>query len=94
MTSHMITTRGQVHACQRCHQTIMTGLAEGLLAHTDLTPLDKAGELAALLQGRWTYSLHNGELVYRDPIRIKGGSISGPVLAEHQCETRPGKVTT
>lgn len=87
MSQHLISTQVLASTCRRCGVMILSGLAEGLHAHVDLGQLDRAGEIAALLAGRWTYTLHSGELIYRDITRIAGNSISGPVLAAHRCKT-------
>ena len=85
MTNHLITTAitGSVHP--RCGGPVLVGVAEGINARVDLTPLNQAGEIAALLAGLDTYTLTRGGLVYRDAGRIAGRSIKGPVLAQHDC---------
>lgn len=90
MAKHLITTRAVGTLCPKCRQPILTGLAEGVPAHVDLTALDPAGEVNALLADRWTYTLtRGGELVHRDAIRIRGGHLRGPVLPDHHCGGRP-----
>ncbi|WP_329013132.1 hypothetical protein OG271_03855 [Micromonospora rifamycinica] len=85
MTGPLITTpvKPSIHA--RCGATVLTGNAEGLHARVDLVPLNRAGEIAALLAGLQTYTLTRGGLVHRDAGRIAGTALAGPVLAEHAC---------
>lgn len=88
MTGPLITTAvaGSVHP--RCGTPVLTGIAEGLLARVDLTPLNRAGEIRALIAGLQTYTLTRTGLVHRDACRIAGTALTGPVLAEHACHHR------
>lgn len=87
MSSHLITTPVAGGTCPRCHTLILTGWVEGLHAHVDLTALNPAGELHALLHARTTYTLTRAGLVHRDAGRIERGQLRGPVLAGHRCGT-------
>jgi hypothetical protein len=82
---HLITTTPKGELCPRCRCVTIAGIAEGLHARVDLTPLNPAGELAALLTDRWTYTLTRAGLVYRDSFRIASGHLRGPVLPAHRC---------
>lgn len=85
MTAHLITTEvtGGIHP--RCGTPVLTGNAEGVFARVDLTPLNRAGEIAALVEQLQTYTLTRLGLVHRDACRIAGTALQGPVLAEHSC---------
>lgn len=85
MTGPLITTSVTAAIHPRCGATVLTGHAEGLLARVDLTPLNRGGEIHALCAGLQTYTLTRTGLVHRDATRIAGGSLDGPVLAEHRC---------
>ena len=87
MSDHLVTTPAVAGTCPRCRCVILTGLAEGLRARVDPTALDPTAEVTALLAGRWTYTLTAGGLVHRDAGRIAGGTLTGPVLADHTCAT-------
>ena len=88
---HLITTVAKPETCPRCNTVTLAGVVEGLPARVDLAvTLDPTGEASAILAGRDTYTLlRTGELAYRDAGRIKGGSLTGPVLAQHKCGGRP-----
>ena len=91
MADHLATTRAKPDTCHRCQDHILTGLAEGLTARVDATPLpDRNAEIAALLAGLRTYTcFSNHELAYRDPTRIRDRRLGKcDVHAEHKC-TRP-----
>ncbi|MEU8329831.1 hypothetical protein [Micromonospora sp. NPDC048839] len=73
--------------CERCHAPLLTALDEGLAARVDATPLpDRQAEIAALLNGQWTYThTNNRHLVVRTPERITAGLLRGTTHAEHKC---------
>ena len=91
MTNFLATTPVSGAVCRRCRTLTLTGHAEGLRATVDLTPLSPAGELSALLAGRWTYTLMRTGLVHRDAGRIAGNGLpaDAPILAEHRCGYTP-----
>lgn len=80
---HFQTTKAIGQACHSCHRAVLAGFAEGLYARVDLTPV--TDEAAALLAGRQTYTFAYGELIHRDAGRIAARTLTGTVLAEHQC---------
>jgi hypothetical protein len=88
MTAHLITTPATGQACRHCHTPVLAGLAEGLHTRVDLTPLNPADEVAALLTGRWTYTLTRTGLIHRDATRIAGDTLTGPILADHKCRAK------
>src|SRR5688500_14484681 len=87
MTGPLATTNAKPTTHPRCGAVVLTGHAEGLHARVDLTPLNRAGEIAAICAGLQTYTLTRSGLVHRDTTRIAGTALTGagPVLAEHRC---------
>jgi hypothetical protein len=74
--------------CPRCRRPLLTGLAEGIHAYVDITPLTPAGEIAAVLAGRQTYTLRRTGLIQRDAYRRADPALASPVLAQHDCLRR------
>jgi hypothetical protein len=87
MREHLITTQAKGVTCPRCRRPVLAGIAEGLNATVDLIAINPAEEIDALLSNRRTYTLIAGELVYREPVRIRG-QLRGVILAEHKCVSR------
>ncbi|MEV6526871.1 hypothetical protein AB0M43_33565 [Longispora sp. NPDC051575] len=83
MSDHLISTRVLAGQCPRCRTLVLTGIAEGVPAHVDPHPVAPAGELTAVVQGRATYTVKQGELVRRDALRVR--SLRGPVVVDHRC---------
>ena len=86
--------------CPTCHQPVLTGLDQNtcaIRATVDFTPLDPAGELAALLAGRRTYTLDlqpggNPKLTRRTPADIRRPIkhwMKADIVPTHQCNTPP-----
>jgi hypothetical protein len=94
MSQHFISTVTTESRCPRCHTPLLTALDEGVTARVNAAPLpDRAAEIAALLDGRWTYILTaNKHLVLRDANRIASGTLRGTIHAEHKC-TGPTQLT-
>lgn len=94
MTQHFISTVAAEATCPRCRARTLTALDEGIPARVDATPLpDRQAEIAALLNGQWTYVLTNNKhLAIRDASRITGNSLRGTIHAEHKC-TGPTQLT-
>ncbi|MER5703494.1 hypothetical protein ABT023_16335 [Micromonospora sp. NPDC002296] len=92
--THFISTPAALATCPRCRLPIITAHDEGIRVRVDLVPLpDQAAEIAALLQGRTTYTrLRNGHLVTRDAPRIAARTLTGPTHADHRC-TGPKQLT-
>jgi hypothetical protein len=87
-SGHLISKRASITRCRTCGRSVLAGWDEGRIARVDPTPLNRGDEIAALLAGKWTYSLMLGRwLVHRDAGRISDG-LSGTVHAEHQCPRR------
>lgn len=86
---HLISTPARIAACPRCKTPVYTALDEGLRAVVDLAALDPADEIRALLTGRKTYTrLRCGELVYREPDRIRAGLLKGHLHQQHTCQRK------
>lgn len=87
MTGPFITTPVITGTHPRCGAVVLHGHAEGVFARVDLTPLTRAGEIAAICHGLQTYTLTRTGLIHRDAGRIAGTALvdAGPVLAEHAC---------
>lgn len=81
---HLITTTPTATTCRHCRRPILAATIGGLDRHLDLVQLTPAGELAALLAGRATFTLRGDLLARRTVHHIRGGSPT-PVLPEHAC---------
>jgi hypothetical protein len=78
------TTKVAKVRCEFCSDTILAGLAEGLTARVDLSPI--GDEPAARAEKRRTFTLTTaGELIERDAYRIAAGLLRGPVHGGHRC---------
>lgn len=86
---HFISTTATETTCPRCRAHLLTAFDEGLRVTVDAEPLAKpADEIAALLAGKWTYTLtRNRHLVHRTPERIAAGTPAGSIHATHKCKT-------
>ncbi|MEV0608096.1 hypothetical protein AB0I61_17195 [Polymorphospora rubra] len=82
--NHLATTPITIRT-HRCGALTATALTQGIHTRVDLTPLNPTGEAHALITGRQTYTLTRTGLVHRDIEHIAGGSLRGPVLADHVC---------
>ncbi|MEU5549224.1 hypothetical protein ABZ738_05595 [Micromonospora sp. NPDC047793] len=87
MTRHLISTTATPGTCPRCRRPVITALDDGIPARVDATPLpDRQAEIAALLEGRWTYThTTNRHLIHRDAARITANTLTGTIHAEHKC---------
>lgn len=94
MAEHLISTTTTDQTCQ-CGAHILVALDSGIRAQVDATPLqDRAAELAALIEGRWTYThVHAGYLVHRTASEITAPALTGPVHRDHRCRPRPQQTT-
>jgi len=90
-SDHLATTAARDSTCARCGAPTLVGLAEGLTARVDVTPLpDRAAEIAALLANKATYTrMRNKELVHRDAGRIGDPHLRGDIHAQHKCLPTP-----
>lgn len=86
---YLITTTPSLIQCYGCNRPVLAATVGGLDRHIDTACLTPAGELAALLQGRSTFELHNDVLIRRGPEKIRAGLPGRPVLAEHSCDPVP-----
>ncbi|HEX5119820.1 MAG TPA: hypothetical protein VFW65_31935 [Pseudonocardiaceae bacterium] len=85
---HFQTNRPRADRCPRCGRLRLFGLAEGWPYKVDPVPITLRAELAARIQGRQTWWLSAGRLVWRSPERIEGGHNQPrpAVLASHDCD--------
>lgn len=83
---HLISTKITVHPCYGCGLYVYEGLAEGLRIVASPISLNPDGEIAALLDGRHTFSLRGSTLIERDCDRLSDLKLRQfPVVAEHVC---------
>jgi hypothetical protein len=82
------TTAPAVVTCWRCSKPTVYGLAEGVIARADITPISGAQEAAAIRAGLQTYTLRRTGLVQRDAYRRSDPALASPVLATHVCPNR------
>lgn len=88
------TSRGAtLRLCPRCKTPVIVGLDDNraaINAWCDPTPITELGEAFALVQGRSTYDLTNGdgrkELWHRYAWNIRAAR-RHPVLAAHRCNS-------
>lgn len=80
----MISTLTKPGTCPRCHSQLLVALDAGLPAQVDATPITTSQEIAALIEGRWTYLHIHQQLIHRTAAIITGGR-TGNIHAEHRC---------
>lgn len=87
MTKAFQSTLAAPESCDRCRAPLLVALDEGLTARVNATPLpNRDAEIAALIQGLWTYTLtNNRHLIYRSAERITAGMLRGTIHAQHHC---------
>ena len=92
-----LTDRARTQLCPRCRQPILRALVGHVAAldtRADPKPLTPIEELAARLQGRWTYCLRTHpalppRLLRRGPEHIRAGRCTHLVVADHYCTRKP-----
>lgn len=84
-SEHLVTTPA-IPAIHHCGAVILAGVAEGLPARVDPTPLNSVGHTAAIIAGHHIYRLTKSGLVEIDVDRINSRTIHGPLLPSHQCD--------
>jgi hypothetical protein len=88
----LISTPAGAGKCRRCRAALLVGYDRGLLARVDADPVDRVGEFAALVDGRWTYArLADGSLMHRDADAITAGQAGRGVYVEHRCHSRQAR---
>jgi hypothetical protein len=86
--SYLISTPTVEQKCPYCKASILVAYVEGARVRVHSTPVDTRGELSAIFAGQWTYArLSCGELVHRDPVRIRGGLTGQSLHVAHGCPT-------
>lgn len=83
----------KVQPCRRCRHLVLAGLDEDLCAftaHADLEPI--TDELAALLDGRTTYTLETVHTKSGDRVRLQrrdrwmiAGNAPATIVQDHRC---------
>ena len=82
---YLVSTRVDERECS-CGDLILAAIDEGRPVIVDAQPVDRAGELQALLDNRMTFArLHSGELAHRHEGRIRHGLIGESIHAQHRC---------
>jgi hypothetical protein len=89
MSRHLISTVARRATCPRCQVELLEAIDTGIATRVDAQPITTEQEIAALLEGRWTYLYRHQLLIYRDATIIAGGR-AGTIHAEHRC---PQKLT-
>lgn len=82
MHNHLTSTAATVRRCPKCRAQTFAGYSEGLLVHTDPTPLTTPGADLVAQPGRAVYVLAHRELVLRDDDHSR---LAGLLLPEHVC---------
>ncbi|GIJ51298.1 hypothetical protein Val02_81840 [Virgisporangium aliadipatigenens] len=86
--SHLISTDATRTSC-RCGAVVLVAVDEGLAVRADADPIPPTAEIAALVDGRWTYTHAGGQLIYRDAARIRSNTPAGCIHREHRCIKKP-----
>lgn len=82
---YFVSTRADEKECP-CGGLILAAIDEGRPVIVDAQPIDRATEIQALLEGRWTFArLHSGELAHRHEGRIRHGLVGESIHAQHRC---------
>jgi hypothetical protein len=89
MSRHLISTIARRATCPRCQVELLEAIDTGIATRVDAQPITAQQEIAALLEGRWTYLHRHQLLIYRD-VTIIAGDPTGTIHAEHRC---PQKLT-
>ncbi|WP_086847012.1 hypothetical protein [Amycolatopsis kentuckyensis] len=83
---HFVDRKPKSEPCPRCGRLQLIGIDEGCPYRVCPTPLTPEAELAALMQGRRSYSISGDFLHYRDSFRMRGDARGRPtVIATHLC---------
>lgn len=94
--------RPRPQLCPWCRTPILRALVGAVAAvqvRADPKPLDLHQELAARLQGRFTYCLRlhhflQPRLIHRGAEHIRAGRCTHIVVADHCCTRKPGQPET
>ena len=92
-----LTDRPRIRLCAWCGQPVLRALVGHVAAldtRVDPKALNPLEELAARLQGRWTYCLRihpvlKPRLIHRSPEHIRAGRCTHLVVADHHCTRKP-----
>lgn len=83
---HFITTVPVIRPCRSCGVWLAAGIAEGLHAESELTPLDFGQQLQAILIRLPLYNISRTGLVEMDQSRLQAPR--GAVYPGHRCGIR------
>ncbi|MFE3449643.1 hypothetical protein ACFXJ8_11975 [Nonomuraea sp. NPDC059194] len=95
----MISSPAVLDSCPRCGGLILVAHTDGIPARADAAPLDPHQELAAILDGRFTYDVQplglprKPYLMYRHSFRIARSTREWKVVATHKCPPGPHRPT-
>lgn len=86
-SQYLITKPPNPELCPHCERLLLVGVAEGISYRADAEPINHTGEVAAILDKLNTWQLVAGELVYRNPQRIRANPAGTvPVFTTHHCD--------
>lgn len=83
---HFITTVPVLRPCAVCGRWLAAGIVDGMHTEVDLTQLDQAQALLAIVCGLQLYCLTRTGLVHLDRDRLQDPRFAGR-LPEHRCLT-------
>lgn len=87
---HLITTAPSLTVCRWCNRPVLAATISGVDRYVDTATLNDTGELAALVEGRSTFTLVAEDYLVRRTVHaIAAGAPRKPVLAEHACKEIP-----
>ena len=90
---YFVSTKADERVCV-CGGLILAAIDEGRPVQVDAQPVDRAGEIQALLDNRLTFArLHSGELAHRHEGRIRHGLVGESIHAQHRCPVAPTQPT-
>lgn len=87
---HLITTTGKPRFCPGCGHLLLAGTADGINYDVEAEPINHAGEIDAVLDGRHTYEVITpGHLTARTAQRMQAHTADDAmVLVEHRCNRK------
>lgn len=82
--THLESRPARSHVC-RCGASVLVGQDGGIPYTVDQHPISAEGEVAALVEGRWTFRRRGAELYLRELENIRAGFPDGQVFRAHRC---------
>lgn len=90
LTRNGVTRWARPNRCRSCRAATLAGLHYGFEIHACPIPITPIQEVAALLNGKHTFTVVFREMVLRDKWRIAAASADDvDVFLEHECGMRP-----